>query len=109
MVLLTVVSLRETTHLPMGLFPYQDKVFHVSAYTVLSVLWLVTLWLYRPKSKRSRLVLIIFIGLFIYGIVIEVLQSALTTTRLFELKDLLANVTGIVLGTLLYTTAISPS
>jgi glycopeptide antibiotics resistance protein len=39
---------------------------------------------------------------FIYGILIEFLQRWLTSTRSFELLDILFNLAGIVLATLFY-------
>ncbi len=45
--------------------------------------------------------MIVALFLFIYGIIIEVLQTRLTVNRVGEYQDVIANVLGIVLGSLL--------
>lgn len=102
------MSLRETDDLPSNLIANFDKVLHVSAYIVLTILWAFTLNTFKQNIKTTKLLTIVFIGLLLYGIIIEVLQSKVTTTRLFEVNDLFANVSGIILGALLYKFVVKP-
>lgn len=105
---LTFISLRESDELPGDLFPHIDKVFHIVAYFVLTILWSAYLFLQKPKWKSITIQLIVTLGLFVYGIIIEILQSRLTTSRMFEIYDLLANMFGMILGAFLFMQIVEP-
>lgn len=107
-VLLTYLGLKETDQLTSNLMANFDKVFHVLAYVMLTFLWTTCLWLYHPIFKLNKLFLIIFSTLLVYGIIIEVLQSKFTTTRLFEINDLIANMSGILLGAIFFKFVVIP-
>ena len=71
-------------------FVLQDKVMHVSAYACLMG-WFTQIY----RHDLTRLLLVItFIAM---GILIEVLQS-MTPTRQFEVLDMVANTSGVVLA-----------
>ena len=72
---------------------YTDKVEHVLVFIVLTGLGILayTHWLSR-----------IFIGLMVYGALIELLQAALTSTRQASMADWLADCVGIALGYVIY-------
>lgn len=72
-----------------------DKFVHISGYFVLSLSWLLAL-----KSNIETLKSGIFVSIliFIYGIVIEVLQGVLTSYRQADFYDMLANLLGISIG-----------
>ncbi len=64
-----------------------DKVFHCSYYLFFA------LWFMWTKTKVQKT----FIVLFLFGVSIELLQN-LTPHRSFELMDIVANTTGIMIG-----------
>lgn len=79
--------------------PSSDKVSHGIAYFSLTLSWLyATLnW----SSFQSKVKYIVF-GCFAYGIIIEVLQTAITSYRTASYLDILANSVGIVLAALFF-------
>jgi VanZ family protein len=82
----SIVPMRD---LPTGAMP-NDKVQHVAAYALLS-LWFAGIY------PRSRYV-VIGIGLLIMGVAIEWMQGAMNVGRQSDLRDVLANSLGIVVG-----------
>ncbi len=77
---------------------YSDKVVHVLFYLTLCLSWL---FYFRAKQKIKQKFIIAF-GIFVYGIIIEVLQSDFTTYRTGSLFDVLANTVGIAIGLLVF-------
>ncbi len=82
--------------------PHFDKLVHLSFYFIASVLG----GLFGREISKGRISKLIvlgisFVGLVLYGILIEVLQAYLTTYRSAELMDIMANSTGALLGILL--------
>ena len=73
-----------------------DKIQHSFAYFTLAISWLFTF--YKKPSKKT----IIIIACIIYGTVIEVLQSTLTSYRTGEYLDILANISGVLLGLVVF-------
>jgi VanZ family protein len=80
----------------MGL-PYEDKVFHAFAYFVLMV-WFGQI--YHDKFQRN-MIAVVFV---LMGITFEYLQS-FDANRYFEFADMIANLTGVVLGFSIVLTA----
>ena len=76
-----------------------DKIGHVIAYFFLMISWLYALVKKPYFQKRS---LLIIASCFIYGIVIEILQTTLTSYRTASYLDILANSTGIVVAVLTF-------
>jgi VanZ family protein len=72
-----------------------DKWQHTIAYFVLSISWLFAFY------KKDRKQLIIF-SCILFGIVIEVLQYAITNYRIGDYADVIANCTGILLGLFIF-------
>ncbi|MFK5958073.1 MAG: VanZ family protein [Lutibacter sp.] len=70
-----------------------DKILHFTAYFTLTVSWL---FAYYKSLKLYNKGFLIAIVLFVYGIIIEVLQGVLTTYRQADLLDIIANLIGIV-------------
>ncbi len=54
--------------------------------------------LLNTSYSLKKVVTIVAIFLFIYGIVVEVLQTELTKNRVGEFEDVIANVLGIIFG-----------
>lgn len=73
-----------------------DKLYHIFAYFVLSICWLISF----SKNKKAKN--IVLFGCIIYGTVIEILQNTLTTHRTGDYKDVLANTFGILLGLMIF-------
>lgn len=73
-------------------FTHIDKGYHSLAYFVLTLSWLFTF--YKKPQKRY---LIVF-GCIILGIIIEVLQHALTIYRTGDYLDVIANSIGALLA-----------
>jgi VanZ family protein len=76
-----------------------DKVVHTSMYFLLSLSWLKTL---KPKKDNINYIFKILFLIMLYGIIIEVLQEVLTTYRHGDIKDVIANVVGIIIAALVF-------
>lgn len=68
-----------------------DKLGHLLAYFTLSA-WAVMIF----RSRRAQF--LAALGLFVLGLSMELAQAQLTTTRLGDLRDALANTLGILAG-----------
>jgi len=71
-----------------------DKILHTTAYAILSLSW----FFYFKPFKNIRKKALLALGLFIYGIIIEIMQSTLTTYRTGSFYDVLANSIGILIA-----------
>lgn len=91
---LSLLPLKDLPDVP--LFPGEDKLIHISMYFMMAI---VLLWGFRYKS---------FNRWFIYGFIVlwgfsmEVIQLLMHVGRNFSMLDMLANVTGAFLGTVLF-------
>lgn len=76
-----------------------DKFLHGLAYFFLAIFWLIGL----SKTKHNHVrIWSILISCLIYGIVIEVLQGAITTYRTASYLDILANSVGIAVAFIVF-------
>lgn len=75
-----------------------DKIGHTIAYLCLSFFWLTFAKNLTKKAKHFVLVASLCI---IYGIVLELLQGTLTTTRTASVFDVFANTLGVIVGSFL--------
>ena len=84
---------------PLPQVQFSDKLVHSVGYGVLALSWF-----FAFKHLIMRGVTLIWIGfpVFIYGIVIEVLQGALTAHRQADIYDMLANFVGILIAILFF-------
>ena len=73
-----------------GLFDYEDKLFHALAYFTLMA------WFAQIYHLRTQRIVIALLFIFM-GLMVEYLQS-LNPDRYAEFGDMVANVTGVVLG-----------
>ncbi len=98
-ILLTIVTLSESSSLPdVHWWEYQDKLAHLLAYIVLGGTWGLT-WLYTRKVDFWKPYFVgIVVASIIYGTIVEILQSTMTTTRNADHWDVLANTIGVILG-----------
>ncbi len=79
--------------------PYGDKVVHFTFYFVAAVLG--SLFFVETKKEKSKFIKylkILALSLIFFGIVIEVIQEAMTVNRSGDVFDALANSIGVILG-----------
>ena len=75
--------------------PHSDKLVHIFLYTVFSFILLL-------ENKKSKGIFIRLPFALFYGILMELFQHYLTTHRSMEIYDILANLSGIIIGMLFY-------
>ena len=93
---LLTVCLITLNNLPDIGVSYGDKIFHFFAYCLLTLLWVYTFTL-KFKWPQKKAMLVAVFGAVLYGILIEVLQGSVTTSRSFDYYDALANSLGALL------------
>ncbi len=93
-VAIVVLSLVPPTVMPHTGITVSDKFLHSLAYMVLLWVWLLV---YKDR-KRLQTGIILILSLTIFGIILEVLQGALTTYRTPDVLDALADLVGLILG-----------
>ena len=94
----SLISVKNVIEIPPVKF--FDKFLHTSAYFMLTLSWL---FAYKKSLKLKKKGILILITVFIYGIIIEVLQGVLTTYRQADYFDMLANLTGIIIAWLFFS------
>lgn len=98
LLLITLLCMIPQEELPnAGGIPHIDKLVHFVLYFVLSVLALFVL----SKHKSSRKLAIIA-TIFIFSFLIEIMQEIMPFGRAFSFTDLIANLSGILTGLLLF-------
>lgn len=90
---ITVGSLIDV--IPKPSINISDKLVHSSAYLILTLSWLLS---FKLILKKSRLFFLVLFAIFIYGIIIEVLQEILTSYRQADYYDIIANLLGITIA-----------
>lgn len=79
--------------------PYADKIVHFSFYLIFAILGCLFL---RERTQGGltieKAVLSILFAAITYGIFIEVLQYTITTNRMAEFGDIIANTLGAIVG-----------
>ena len=99
-ILIFVVCMMPSGRVPKVGIPYMDKVFHFGVFFVQSVL-LSLLPNIRTKSGYFRIILLSTLPAFVYGGLIEILQSRYFG-RTGEWGDLIADVAGGLAGAMAY-------
>lgn len=79
---------------------FSDKIFHFTAYFVLTALWARALFFNFSLPKKRALLTAVVVAV-IFGIILEVLQMTLTTSRSFDFWDIVSNISGAFLALLL--------
>jgi len=103
-IIIAVLSLTAVPKLNLGLdIKSGDKYLHFIAYFSLSVIWYFAL---KDRIPKRVFKIIVPLGLIIYGIILEGLQSGLTTYRTGDLYDALANTAGVIVGLIFFNTII---
>lgn len=100
-IFISVLSFISLNDIPKLGSSFDDKIYHLGAYLVLTLLWyyFLTKTSIRPKIQLSAIFALS------YGIIVEVFQGAMTCHRLRDVADVFANSIGIasaIMLTLLY-------
>lgn len=77
----------------------RDKLNHLIAYFFLTVSWFYALYKNKFSLKNAKQLILCCI---LYGMLLEVLQSILTSYRTASYLDILANSIGVVIGALAF-------
>ena len=96
---LAFVSLVNLRELPKPRIESGDKLFHFIAYFILTLLWF-NAFTIQGKSKKWHVIFKACVFSFLFGIIIEFLQSTFTNTRVSDAYDVLANTLGMLLAVL---------
>jgi len=94
---LTTVCLATLKNVPDIGVSFGDKIFHFLAYFVLAILWFCTFF-YNFNLKKRRAIIYSAIISISFGILIEVLQETLTSSRALDVYDIVANTSGVMLA-----------
>ncbi len=76
-----------------------DKILHAFSYCLLTISWLLA---YGSTSISLKPTIFVALAVFIYGIIIEFLQGALTDYRQADLLDIFANFSGIAVAIIFF-------
>ena len=99
-VILTYGSLVNSQDLPSISLNTSDKLLHFIGYFVFFMCWFFYLFI-RNKTKLKNIFFNIFIAGTFFGIIIEVLQTVVTTSRQADIYDIFANCFGLLIAALL--------
>ena len=94
---LSLINLNSTMSVKIN---HIDKLEHAIAYAFLALGWLLY---FKESFSNKKLKYIVALGCVFYGIVIEVLQTTLTTYRTASLLDVLANMFGVFVALLVFS------
>ncbi|WP_290253450.1 VanZ family protein [Aequorivita aurantiaca] len=75
-----------------------DKVAHSLIYFILVNLWMLYLFIKNNFIFSNRWIWIVLLSVLLYGIIIEIFQQLLTTSRSADIMDVAANLVGSVIG-----------
>ncbi|MBL7866977.1 MAG: VanZ family protein [Flavobacterium lindanitolerans] len=93
---ITIACLVSMSEVPVVNVDQADKIVHLCFYAVFSILWFLYL---RTKIRNTKkLFLVVFFLSVLFGILIEICQSLFTESRQADLKDVIANTIGALLG-----------
>jgi len=76
-----------------------DKTYHLIAYFLLMLSWL---YAFSNREKFNENVKYVIIGCIFFGIIIELLQGAITSYRTASFLDIIANTSGVLLAVVIF-------
>jgi len=104
-VLISILSIMPTDGIESHLWsfiPHQDKIMHFIFYGIFSFLLIRALLSYFGKNKSDWiLALITLLIIVLYGLIIEIIQDRLISSRQGDIMDMFANLAGCVVGIIL--------
>ncbi|WP_191858162.1 VanZ family protein [Hanstruepera ponticola] len=74
---------------------YGDKIFHFTAYGLLTLLWYYAIK-HQFEFSKIKTLLLVGISCAVFGTIVEVLQKVLTISRFYDEADMLANILGVL-------------
>ncbi|WP_363299828.1 VanZ family protein [Altibacter sp.] len=95
---ITAIFFTPASEIPKLDILFFDKIAHVAIHGLLCFVWLWYGFRYDKNHISSRIVFVVLIACFCYGVVIEAFQHWFTLTRTFDLFDVVANGVGSLLG-----------
>lgn len=96
-ILLTILSLISVHNIPGFGTDYDDKLYHILAYFLLTAIWYFAIGGEINKKQIWQLALYCTA----FGIILEAIQGKLTVNRMGDLLDIIANIIGVVIATIL--------
>lgn len=78
---------------------FADKIFHFGAYGMMTVLWFNYFSNLDMTTKVESIIIAVIIAV-IFGMIIEILQGLITTSRQADFNDVIANNAGIIISAL---------
>lgn len=94
------LSLMPSRNIPdIPLFHGADKLVHICMYLGLSFL---ACWIYVADRHQLRFMYSLLAAVFMYGVLMEILQRTMRNGRSFDFKDMVANLVGAIIGVLIY-------
>jgi len=97
--LITTLSLVQLGKISVGSFSPTDKMMHAGAYFGLAFCWLFYLFIKKQEPYNYKKGFVKVCGLVVlFGMLIEVLQGALTTFRQADWADIVANTIGVMIA-----------
>lgn len=97
---ITLLCLLPQEDLPeAGGIPHFDKFVHFVLYVILTFM---SLFIFSGSKQPRKMTLILIPAIFIFSLLIEIMQGILPFGRTFSFIDLLANLSGIIAGLLLF-------
>jgi VanZ family protein len=94
-ILLVISSLITLNGLPSLGSSFDDKIYHIVAYTILASLW----GFYFKPFKIKYISLLVFFATVLLGFILELLQYLVNSNRSYDTFDLIANTIGAMIGT----------
>jgi VanZ family protein len=97
---IAIISLMPVSDLPhFTVFPEIDKAVHIGMYLGLSFL---ACWSFEVSRDRMKPLYLMLGGVFMYGVLMEILQRTMHNGRNFDFRDMIANLSGAIIGILIY-------
>jgi VanZ family protein len=97
---IVVLSLMPAIDLPhFAVFKNLDKAVHVCMYLGLSFL---VCWSFEISRKKMAPLYLLLAGVFMWGVLMEILQRTMHNGRSFDFRDMIANLTGAIVGLIIY-------
>ena len=96
---LSLTSSDTFDEVPLFNIPYLDKIVHTGMYFGLMS---VIIFEHRKSLENIKLLLLTSLIPFFYGILMELLQGTITSTRSADFFDVLSNTSGILISVLLW-------
>lgn len=98
---ITIACLVSISDVPNVSIFGKDKTVHSFFYLIFSVLWFLFLTKEMPQWSFAKKATFVIIASLLYGAMIEICQGQFTTTRKADFYDVIANVSGSIIGVLL--------